>query len=53
MSFLLDTNILSEHLRRPSGLIHRFVQSVGWVVTQQVFTSPVALAGSRPSLQLA
>ncbi len=24
MSFLLDTNILSVHLRRPSGLAHRF-----------------------------
>ncbi len=24
MSFLLDTNILSAHLRRPSGLAHYF-----------------------------
>ena len=29
MSFLLDTNTCSEHLRRPSGLIHRFVQHAG------------------------
>jgi tRNA(fMet)-specific endonuclease VapC len=29
MSFLLDTNICSTHLRQPSGLIHRFVQHSG------------------------
>ena len=29
MSFLLDTNICSAHLGRPSGLIHRFVQHSG------------------------
>ncbi len=29
MSFLLDTNILSAHLRRPSGLSHRFIQHGG------------------------
>jgi tRNA(fMet)-specific endonuclease VapC len=29
MSFLLDTNTCSEHLRRPAGLIHRFVQHAG------------------------
>lgn len=29
MSFLLDTNICSEHLRRPRGLTHRFVQHAG------------------------
>jgi tRNA(fMet)-specific endonuclease VapC len=29
MSFLLDTNICSEHLRRPAGLMHRFVQHSG------------------------
>jgi hypothetical protein len=26
MSFLLDTNIVSAHLRRPAGLAHRFTQ---------------------------
>jgi tRNA(fMet)-specific endonuclease VapC len=39
MSFLLDTNILSAHLRRPSGLAHRFFQYSG-----QLYTSSVALA---------
>jgi tRNA(fMet)-specific endonuclease VapC len=29
MSFLLDTNIRSAHLKRPSGLTHRFVQHGG------------------------
>ena len=29
MSFLLDTNIISVHLKRPSGLFHRFVQHSG------------------------
>lgn len=26
MSYLLDTNICSAHLKRPAGLMHRFVQ---------------------------
>jgi tRNA(fMet)-specific endonuclease VapC len=26
MSFLLDTNICSSHIRRPAGLAHRFMQ---------------------------
>ena len=29
MSFLLDTNICSAHMRRPGGLAHRFVQYSG------------------------
>lgn len=29
MSFLLDTNIVSFHLRRPSQLVHRLVQHSG------------------------
>ncbi len=29
MSFLLDTNICSAHLRRPAGLAHRFIQPSG------------------------
>ncbi len=29
MSFLLDTDTCSYHLRRPSGLTHRFVQHSG------------------------
>jgi tRNA(fMet)-specific endonuclease VapC len=39
VSFLLDTNILSEHLRRPAGLVHRFVQHSG-----RLYTSSVSLA---------
>ena len=39
MSFLLDTDILSTHLRRPSGLTHRFIQHSG-----RLYTSSVALA---------
>lgn len=26
MSFLLDTNIISNHLKKPSGSFHRFMQ---------------------------
>lgn len=40
MSFLLDTNILSAHLRRPSGLAHRFVQHSG-----RLYASTVSLSG--------
>ena len=29
MSFLLDTNICSESMRRPSALVHRFIQHMG------------------------
>ncbi|MGO8746743.1 MAG: type II toxin-antitoxin system VapC family toxin [Thermoguttaceae bacterium] len=29
MSFLLDTNICSAHMRRPGGLAHRFMQYSG------------------------
>ena len=29
MSFLLDTNICSAHIRRPAGLAHRFIQHSG------------------------
>jgi tRNA(fMet)-specific endonuclease VapC len=39
MSFLLDTNICSHHLKRPAGLIHRFIQHSG-----RLFISTVALA---------
>jgi predicted nucleic acid-binding protein len=39
VSFLLDTNILSAHLRRPSGLAHRFVQHSG-----RLYTSTVSLS---------
>jgi tRNA(fMet)-specific endonuclease VapC len=39
MSFLLDTNILSAHFRRPAGLAHRFFQHSG-----RLYTASVALA---------
>ena len=39
MSFLLDTNILSAHFRRPSAVAHRFFQYSG-----RLYTSSVALA---------
>jgi tRNA(fMet)-specific endonuclease VapC len=29
MSYLLDTNICSAHLKRPAGLVHRFIQHSG------------------------
>ena len=39
MSCLLDTNICSAHIRRPSGLMHRFVQHSG-----RLFVPTVVLA---------
>ncbi len=39
MSFLLDTNVVSVHLKRPRGLTHRFVQYSG-----RLYVSSVALA---------
>jgi len=39
MSFLLDTNIVSIHLKRPRGLTHRFVQYSG-----RLYISSVTLA---------
>jgi len=39
VSFLLDTNILSAHLKRPSGLTHRFVQHTG-----RLYASSLSLA---------
>ena len=38
MSHLLDTNICSAHLKRPSGLMHRFVQHSG-----RLFISSIVL----------
>ena len=38
MSFLLDTNICSAHIRRPSGLFHQFQQHSG-----RLFISSVVL----------
>ena len=39
VSFLLDTNICSSHIRRPAGLAHRFMQHSG-----RLWMSSVALA---------
>lgn len=39
MSFLLDTNICSFHLKSPAGLMHRFVQHSG-----QLYISTLVLA---------
>jgi predicted nucleic acid-binding protein len=39
MSFLLDTNIASAHLKRPRGLIQRFIQHSGLL-----YISTVSLA---------
>lgn len=36
MSFLLDTNTMSAHLRRPRGLVHRFTQHSGLLYTSTV-----------------
>jgi tRNA(fMet)-specific endonuclease VapC len=36
MSFLLDTDHLSAHLRRPSGLAHRFIQYSGGLYTPSI-----------------
>ena len=36
MSFLLDTNICSAHMRRPSGLAHRFFQYAGRLNTSSI-----------------
>jgi tRNA(fMet)-specific endonuclease VapC len=35
MSYLLDTNVCSAHIRRPGGLAHRFIQHSGrlWMPT--------------------
>jgi len=35
MSFLLDTNICSAHLKRPGGLAHRMIQYSGRLYTSQ------------------
>ena len=39
MTFLLDTNVISFHLRRAAGLTHRFNQHSG-----RLYTSSVCLA---------
>jgi tRNA(fMet)-specific endonuclease VapC len=56
VSFLLDTNICSAHLRRPSGLMHRFVQhagrlSVPSIVLGELYTMAYGKADPRPVLR--
>ncbi len=49
MSHLLDTNICSAHLKRPSGLMHRFVQhSGGLYIPTVVLGELYAWAYRRP-----
>jgi tRNA(fMet)-specific endonuclease VapC len=36
MTHLLDTNICSEHMRRPGGLAHRFFQHAGQIAIPTV-----------------
>jgi tRNA(fMet)-specific endonuclease VapC len=36
MNFLLDTDICSAHLKRPAGLMHRFVQHSGGLTISTV-----------------
>jgi tRNA(fMet)-specific endonuclease VapC len=50
MSFLLDTNICSAHLKRPSGLLHRFVQYSGRLYTSTIVVGELySWAYSRPN----
>ncbi|MCU0980448.1 MAG: type II toxin-antitoxin system VapC family toxin [Pirellulaceae bacterium] len=50
MSFLLDTNICSAHLKRPAGLMHRFVQhSGGLYIATIVLGELYAWAYRRPN----
>jgi tRNA(fMet)-specific endonuclease VapC len=36
MNFLLDTDTCSAHLKRPAGLMHRFVQHAGGLCVSTV-----------------
>lgn len=36
MTYLLDTNIISAHLRRPVGLQHRFIQHGGRIAVSTI-----------------
>ena len=56
MSFLLDTNILSAHLRRSASLAHRFFQYSGRLYTASVSLGELyvwAYARSDPTPMLA
>lgn len=50
MSYLLDTNICSHHMKRPAGLMHRFMQhSGGLYITTVVLAELYAWAYHRQS----
>jgi len=50
MSFLLDTNICSEHLRKAAGLSHRFIQHSGRLsIPTVVLGELLAWAYRRPN----
>jgi tRNA(fMet)-specific endonuclease VapC len=55
MSFVLDTDICSAHLRRPSGLAHRFLQHSGRlyissVTLGELYSEAYHLDDSKPLL---
>ncbi len=56
MSFLLDTDTCSAHLKRPAGLIHRFVQHSGGlfvptIVLAELYTWAYHRKNPAPVLQ--
>jgi tRNA(fMet)-specific endonuclease VapC len=56
MSFLLDTDTCSIHLKRPAGLIHRFVQHSGGlyiptIVLGELYTWAFHRKNSTPVIQ--
>ena len=52
MSHLLDTNICSAHLKRPAGLMHRFVQHSGRLYVSSIVVGELyAWAYRRPTPQ--
>ena len=54
MSFLLDTDTCSAHIRRPAGLVHRFIQHAGrlWMsaITLAELHAGEQMAGGSPRL---
>ncbi|MBA3315275.1 MAG: type II toxin-antitoxin system VapC family toxin [Planctomycetaceae bacterium] len=49
MSFLLDTNVCSAHLRRPGGLAHRFMQHTGRLAISTVVLGELLVWAHRRS----
>lgn len=49
MTFLLDTNICSAHMRRPARLAHRFVQYSGWLAISTVVLGELYAGAFRHS----